>query len=93
MKALLAVIFLTSASWAHGPVSQQSIDAATVAVAHFNKVHPHDVRRQFKSLSAELTSHERFSIQLSLQNGQTFLYDCQENESVKPVVWECRTLN
>jgi hypothetical protein len=94
MKTLLVAIVLVSGSaMAHGPVSQQAVEAAKVAVTQFNKVQPHEVRKEFRSMTAEVTGHERVSVELRVKNGQAYRYDCHENEDVKPVVWECQTLN
>ncbi len=91
MKAILALALLTpSLTFAHGSVPHQAADAIEKAVETFEATQTQDTRRLFQSISANKTGHEQFAVTIGLRNGATIAYSCQEDESVNPVVWNCR---
>ncbi len=86
-------MLLSTSAFAHGSVAQQASDAVSKAVESFTAANPSEVRRQFLSISAELTGHEQFSVTITLKDRATqFKYDCKENEDADPVIWECAAI-
>jgi hypothetical protein len=94
MKNLAALFLLTfpTLAMAHGSLAQQSSDAVKSATELFLRTKAPDLRRQFSSITATVSGNEQFAVEISLKDRTLFKYDCRENESVKPVIWECTAL-
>ncbi|MGZ3694495.1 MAG: hypothetical protein ACXWQO_09965 [Bdellovibrionota bacterium] len=93
MKILAALLlFAPGLAFAHGSLAQQSSEAVKQATELFVRTQSPDLRRQFSSLTATLAGHEQFNVEISLKDRTLFKYDCHENESVNPIIWECKAL-
>jgi hypothetical protein len=93
-KRFLFTLIVAPMAFAHGPVAKQASEAVDVAVNHFIAKQPKDVQRQFASVFATKTGHEKFAVTIKLIDGKTqFAFNCIENEDVDPIVWECVEAN
>jgi len=90
---LIAAAFLTSnLAFAHGTLPEQAASAIHVAAEMMEHSQPKEVLKEMLSVTATKKGHEQFDVVFTLNDGTTFNYACEENESVNPVVWECAAL-
>ncbi len=87
--ALAFIAFAPAFAFAHGSITTQASDAIKAAGNHWAGVQPPEVRKAFRQVTALKTGHEMFTVTISLTNDTQFAYECKENETVNPVVWEC----
>lgn len=95
MKSTFIVLGLglSSLVFAHGPKAEQASEAVKAATQLFLKKNASETTKQFQSVSAVFTGHERLTVVIGTANNtKKFSYDCSENEMVEPVEWECTVL-
>ncbi len=93
LLAILGVLVLSASTqaFAHGSVAHQAAEAVAAASKLFSTSQPKEVTKQFFSVNAENVAWEQFKVTITLTDKTTrFEYDCNENENVDPVVWECQ---
>jgi hypothetical protein len=91
MKNITALFLAlaTSAAWANGNVAQQADGALSAALAELQKTEPSENLDLLKSVTAELTGHETFTVTMVFSDNKYIQYNCPEDESVNPAIWVC----
>jgi hypothetical protein len=93
MKFVMTAIALFSPALAlaHGSAAHQASEAVEAATKLFTSTQSQEIKKDFLSVSATKVGYEQFNVVITLKEREThFNYFCQENETVNPVVWECK---
>lgn len=88
-KIIFAGVLISSQAWGHGSMAVQASEAVKVATRMFTLAQSVAVQKQFAGVQAIYLGHEHVGVTIAINTGAEFKYDCLENETVSPVVWEC----
>lgn len=91
MKKIITLLLALPAStaWANGSTAFQATGALTAALADVEKTEAPETIDLLKSVNAELTGHETFTVTMVFTDNKQIQYNCPEDESVYPAVWKC----